>query len=56
MIQKVLPYLKKYGAETDSIPMIFGGDMNTLSHKDWGNKTKKLHNSTDIYEKLWNVI
>jgi len=59
MIQKVLPYLKKYGAETDSIPMIFGGDMNTLSHKDWGNKTKKLHNnlvvpwnSTKILENL----
>ena len=44
MIQKVLPYLKKYGQETDSIAMIFGGDMNTPSHKDWGNRTKKLHN------------
>lgn len=44
MIQKVLPYLKKYTPETDSIPMVFGGDMNTPSHKDWGNKTKKLHN------------
>lgn len=44
MIQKVLPYLKKYGAETDSIPMILGGDMNTPSHKDWGDQTKHLHN------------
>jgi len=44
MIQKVLPYLKKYGAETDSIPMILGGDMNTPSHKDWDDQTKNIHN------------
>lgn len=44
MIQKVLPYLKKYSAETDSIPMIFGGDMNTPSHLDWGEATKEIHN------------
>lgn len=44
MIQKVLPYLKKYTQETDSIPMIFGGDINSPSHKDWGNQTKELHN------------
>ena len=41
MIKKVLPYLKKFAAETDSIPMIFGGDMNSLSHLDWTKKTKK---------------
>ena len=41
MIQKVLPYLKKFAAEADSIPMIFGGDMNSLSHLDWTKKTKK---------------
>ena len=44
MIQKVLPYLRKYTAETDSIPMIFAGDMNTPSHLDWGAQTKDLHN------------
>lgn len=44
MIQKVLPYLRKYEQETDSIPMIFGGDMNTPSHKDWGKETKNIHN------------
>lgn len=44
MIQKVLPYIKKITQETDSIPMVFGGDMNSPSHKDWGNKTKKIHN------------
>ncbi|MEN2284021.1 endonuclease/exonuclease/phosphatase family protein [Algoriphagus sp. SE2] len=44
MIQNILPYLEKYGKETDSIPLIFGGDMNSPSHLDWGNRTKKLHN------------
>jgi len=44
MIQNVLPYLKKYVAQTDSIPMIFAGDMNSLSHKDWDNRTKNIHN------------
>jgi hypothetical protein len=44
MIQKVLPYLKKYSTETDSVPMIFGGDMNSPSHLDWGEETRELHN------------
>ena len=44
MIQKVLPYIEKYAALTDSIPMIFGGDMNSLSHLDWGEDTKEIHN------------
>lgn len=59
MIQKVLPYLEKFSDETDSIPMIFGGDMNTPSHKDWGEQTKHLHNglvvpwySTKVLEDL----
>tara|TARA_R110001592_G_scaffold101302_1_gene286824 strand:- start:285990 stop:286904 length:915 start_codon:yes stop_codon:yes gene_type:complete len=59
MIQKVLPYLKKYSAATDSIPMIFGGDMNSPSHLDWGSETKELHNglvvpwySTKVLEEL----
>lgn len=45
MIQKVLPYIKRYAKETDSIPMIFGGDMNTPSHLDWNENTKALHNN-----------
>ena len=45
MLKKVLPYLKKYSQETDSIPMIFGGDMNSLSHLDWTKKTKNIHNN-----------
>ncbi|SFT00192.1 Exonuclease III [Zhouia amylolytica] len=44
MIQKVLPYLETYASQTDSIPMIFGGDMNTPSHLDWGENTKEIHN------------
>jgi exonuclease III len=44
MIQKVLPYLKKHAMESDSIPVIVGGDMNSPSHLDWGKKTKKIHN------------
>ena len=44
MIQKVLPYIKKYATEADTVPMIFGGDMNTPSHLDWGEETKELHN------------
>ncbi|MDC0106382.1 hypothetical protein OAI38_01795, partial [Flavobacteriaceae bacterium] len=45
MLKKVLPYLKKYSQETDSIPMVFGGDMNSLSHLDWTKKTKNIHNN-----------
>lgn len=45
MIQKVLPYIKKYAVETDSIPMILGGDLNTPSHLDWTAKTRKIHNN-----------
>ena len=52
MIQKVLPYLKKFANETDSIPMIFGGDMNSLSHLDWTNKTKTIHNNLVV---PWNA-
>ncbi|MBC8770482.1 endonuclease/exonuclease/phosphatase family protein [Arenibacter sp. BSSL-BM3] len=44
MIQKVLPHLEKYASEANTIPMIFGGDLNTPSHLDWGEETKKNHN------------
>ncbi len=59
MIQKVLPYLTKYTLETDSVPMVFGGDLNTPSHLDWGEATKHAHNglvvpwySTKVLEDL----
>ncbi len=44
MFEKVLPILKKYASEADSIPMVFGGDMNAPSHLDWSENTKHLHN------------
>jgi exonuclease III len=44
MIQNVLPYIEKYAAIADSIPMIFAGDMNSLSHFDWAESTSELHN------------
>ena len=56
MIQKVLPYLKKFSAETDSIPMIFGGDMNSLSHLDWTKKTKKVHNNLIVPWKATKIL
>ena len=59
MIQKVLPYFKKYANESDSIPIIVGGDMNSPSHLDWSKKTKNIHNdlvvpwySTKVFEDL----
>lgn len=59
MIQKVLPYLERYATETDSIPMVFGGDMNTPSHLDWGEQTSEKHDglvvpwySTKVLENL----
>jgi len=44
MIKKVLPYLKKYAAKTDSVTMVIGGDMNSPSHLDWNEETKSNHN------------
>ena len=59
MIQKVLPYFEKYAKESDSIPIIIGGDMNSPSHLDWSEKTKNIHNglvvpwySTKVFEDL----
>lgn len=43
MIQKVLPYIEKYALESDTIPLIIGGDFNTPSHLDWGEDTKQIH-------------
>jgi len=44
MIKKVLPYLENYAVAADTIPMVLGGDMNTLSHLDWNEETKNRHN------------
>ena len=44
MLQKVIPYFKKYAPDADSIPLIIGGDMNTPSHLDWGEESKEIHN------------
>ena len=59
MIKKVLPYFEKYADESDLIPVIIGGDMNSPSHLDWSKKTKKIHNnlvvpwySTKIFEDI----
>ncbi|MFD1614149.1 endonuclease/exonuclease/phosphatase family protein [Gelatiniphilus marinus] len=52
MLQNVLPYLKKYASQTDSIPIVFGGDMNTPSHLDWGENTKTIHNNLVV---PWNT-
>ncbi len=48
MLQKVLPYLEQYTNEADSIPMVFGGDMNAPSHLDWGAATQSLHNGLEV--------
>lgn len=45
MVQNILPYLKEYAKDTDSVPLIFGGDMNTPSHLDWAENTKTMHNN-----------
>lgn len=45
MIQKLLPYISKYASEADSIPMVFGGDLNSPSHLDWSEETKGIHNN-----------
>ncbi len=45
MIQKVLPYIRQYAKASDAVPLVFGGDMNSPSHLDWGADTKKMHNN-----------
>lgn len=59
MLQKVLPYIKKNVAQSDTIPTILGGDLNTPSHLDWGDETKEMHHglmvpwySTKVLETL----
>ena len=52
MVQKVLPILKEYTKVADTIPLIIGGDFNTLSHLDWGEETKSIHNGLVV---PWNT-
>ncbi|GLR18750.1 hypothetical protein GCM10007940_33660 [Portibacter lacus] len=44
MVNNVLPVIEKYAVQTDSIPLIYAGDMNSPSHLDWGENTKEIHN------------
>lgn len=43
-IRKILTVLKPMLAETDSIPLIMGGDFNSHSHLDWTEATKDMYN------------
>lgn len=43
-LKKIMGVLKPFIAETDSIPMIMGGDFNAHSHLDWTEETKDLYN------------
>lgn len=43
-IRTILSLLKPMLAETDSIPIIMGGDFNSHSHLDWTDATKNMYN------------
>lgn len=43
-IRKIIGVLKPILAESDSIPVIMGGDFNSHSHLDWTEATKNLYN------------
>lgn len=43
-IRKILAVLKPMLAESDSIPIIMGGDFNSHSHLDWTEATKDMYN------------
>lgn len=43
-IRKIIGVLKPMIAESDSIPLIMGGDFNSHSHLDWTEATKNLYN------------
>ena len=43
-IRKIISVLKPMIAETDSIPLIMGGDFNSHSHLDWTEANKDLYN------------
>lgn len=43
-IRIIIDILKPFIAESDSIPIIIGGDFNSHSHLDWTQATKNLYN------------
>lgn len=43
-IRRILSALRPMLAQTDSIPVIMGGDFNTHSHLDWTERTRHLYN------------
>lgn len=43
-IRKILSVLQPMIAESDSIPLIMGGDFNSHSHLDWTEATRNLYN------------
>ena len=43
-IRRILNVLKPFIAESDSIPIIMGGDFNIHSHLDWIEATKNMYN------------
>ena len=43
-IRRILEVLKPVIAESDSIPVIMGGDFNSHSHLDWTEATKDMYN------------
>jgi endonuclease/exonuclease/phosphatase (EEP) superfamily protein YafD len=43
-IKNILECINQYCENSDSIPIIMGGDFNSHSHLDWTNKTKDMYN------------
>lgn len=43
-ITKILQAINSYTKNTDSIPVIMGGDFNSHSHLDWTENTKNMYN------------
>lgn len=43
-VRKILDILKPMIAESDSIPIVMGGDFNSHSHLDWTEATKDMYN------------
>ena len=44
MFQNLLPYFETFALQSDTLPVIVGGDMNTPSHLDWTAATRSIHN------------
>ncbi len=43
-MRKIINVIKPYLAQSDSIPVIMGGDFNSHSHLDWTEATKDMYN------------